>query len=174
MVEDAVMTGVEQGAALLLAGVIMFFGTVAAVLPLVPGPALVWFSAVIYAIFTNFKEVGPIPLIILTVLMILGSTTNLWMSLLGVKATGGSGWGVVGGMIGMLIGMIVFFPLGALIGAVVGALGIELARTGDLRKALKIGGGTAGGYVLGVVAELLIALIMDVVFIITLVLAHRA
>src|SRR5207237_6545576 len=94
------MSGIGQGVALLLAAAVMAFGTLAAVLPLVPGPALVWFSAVIYAIFTNFTDVGPIPLILLTLLMILGSTTNLWMSLLGVKATGGSIWGVLGGMVG--------------------------------------------------------------------------
>jgi uncharacterized protein YqgC (DUF456 family) len=167
------MVEIGQGLALILAGTVMAFGTLAAVLPLVPGPALVWFSAVIYAIFTNFRDVGPVPLILLTLLMILGSTTNLWMSLLGVKVTGGSAWGVLGGMIGMVIGMIVFFPIGALIGAVVGALGIELARTGDIRKALTIGGGTAGGYVLGVVAEFLIALVMDLVFVTSVILAHR-
>ncbi len=167
------MPEVGHDLALLLAAIVMAFGTLAAVLPLVPGPALVWFSAVIYAIMTGFADMGPVPLIILTLLMILGSTTNLWMSLLGVKATGGSMWGVFGGMIGMVIGLLLLFPIGALIGAVVGALGVELLRTGDLRKALKIGGGTAGGYILGVVAEFLIALLMDIVFVVSLVLAHR-
>jgi uncharacterized protein YqgC (DUF456 family) len=160
--------------ALLLIGVIllMAFGTLAAVLPIVPGPALVWFGAIIYALATNFNEVGILPIIILTLLMIIGSTTNIWMSALGVKATGGSIWGILGGLAGMVLGMIILFPLGALIGAAAGTLLAELAVTGDWRKALKIGGGTAGGFILGVVAEFLVALVMDIVFAVTLITAH--
>jgi hypothetical protein len=110
---------------------------------------------------------------VLTLLMILGSTTHLWMSALGVKAVGGSFWGILAGMAGMFIGLIVFFPLGALIGAVIGVLAVEYARTGDWRKALRIGGGTVGGYLLGMIAEFLIAAIMAGVFIISILLAHR-
>ncbi len=150
---------------LVVALLLMAFGTFAAVLPIVPGPALVWFAAMIYAIGTNFQSPGILSLVILTILMIIGSTTNIWMAALGVKATGGSAWGIVGGLAGMLIGTLLFFPIGALIGVVVGTLGVELLVTGDWRKALRIGGGTAGGFLLGVVAEFLVALIMDIVFI---------
>jgi uncharacterized protein YqgC (DUF456 family) len=159
---------------LIIAAIVMCFGTFAAVLPLVPGPALVWFSAVIYAIATNFRQVGIAALVVLTLLMLLGSTTNLWMSALGVKAVGGSGWGVLGGMIGMLLGTLIFFPIGAIIGAVVGTLSAEYLHTKDWKQALKIGGGTAGGFLLGVAAELVIALVMDVVFIVSLLITHPA
>ncbi len=162
-----------QALLLIVVGIVMAFGVFAAVLPVVPGPALVWFAAMIYALFTGFGEIGLLPLVALTLLMILGSTTNVWMSALGVRATGGSLWAVLGGMVGMVVGLVLFFPIGALIGAVVGALGIELVRTRDWRKALKIGGGTLGGYLLGVVAEFLIALIMAVIFAVTLILANR-
>jgi uncharacterized protein YqgC (DUF456 family) len=74
----------------------------------------------------------------------------------------------------MIVGLIVFFPLGGLIGAVIGVLSVEYARTGDWRKALRIGGGTAGGYLLGVLVEFLISSVMAGVFIITIVLAHRS
>jgi len=159
---------------LLLIGVIllMAFGTLAAVLPVVPGPALVWFGAIIYALATNFREIGVIPIIILTLLMILGSTTNIWMSALGVKATGGSLWGILGGLVGTVIGILVFFPIGALIGAVVGTLIAELVASGDWRKALKIGGGTASGFILGVVAEFLVALLMDIIFAAAMIVSH--
>jgi uncharacterized protein len=163
-----------QAVLLVVALIVMAFGVFAAVLPVVPGPALVWFAATIYAVLTGFREVGPLPIIILTILMILGSTTNLWMSALGVRASGGSLWAVLGGTAGMFVGLVLFFPLGALIGAVVGALAVELARTGSLRKALRIGGGTCGGFLLGVLAEFLIALAMSIIFVVALLLAHRA
>lgn len=162
-----------QSLLLVAALAVIAFGVLGAVIPLVPGPALVWFAALIYAALTGFREVGPAPLILLTLLMILGSTTNLWMSALGVKAVGGSFWGILGGMAGMFVGLVVLFPIGALIGAVIGVLAVEYARTGDWRKALRIGGGTVGGYLLGVIAEFLIASIMAGVFIISILLAHR-
>src|SRR5689334_4363451 len=83
---------------LVIALLLMAFGTFAAVLPVVPGPAVVWFAAMIYAIGNNFQSPGIVILIVLTLLMIIGSTTNIWMSALGVKVTGGSAWGIVGGM----------------------------------------------------------------------------
>ena len=159
----------------LLIGVlaIMAFGTFAAVLPMVPGPALVWFGAMIYGALTNFQEIGAFPLIILTLLMILGSTSHTWLPALGIKAAGGSIWTVVGGMIGLVIGTIVLFPVGGLVGVVVGSLAVEMAITRDWRKAVNVGGGTAGGYLLGMVSEFFVAAIMDVIFLVSLYLAHR-
>ena len=160
---------------LLLIGVlaIMAFGTFAAVLPMVPGPALVWFGAMIYAALTNFQEIGAFPLIILTLLMILGSTSHTWLPALGIKAAGGSIWTVIGGMIGLVIGTIVLFPVGGLVGVVVGSLAVEMAITRDWRKAVHVGGGTAGGYLIGMVSEFFVAAIMDVIFLGSLYLAHR-
>lgn len=162
-----------QVVVLIIALAIMAFGTLAAVLPIVPGPAVVWTAAVIYAVVTGFRDFGPIPLAIMTLLMLLGSTSDFWMGWFGIKASGGSLWSVLGSMAGMMVGMLVFFPLGGFIGGVVGALGMELVRTGDVRKAFRIGGGTLGGYVIGVLAEFGFAAIMDVLFIATILLAHR-
>src|SRR5258708_30928752 len=145
---------------LVVALLLMAFGTFAAVLPIVPGPALVWFAAMIYAIGTNFQSPGILSLVILTILMIIGSTTNIWIAALCVKATGGSAWGIVGGLAGMLIGTLLFFPIGALIGVVVGKLGVELLVSGDWRNALRIGGGTPRGFPRGVVDGVLGAAIM--------------
>ncbi|MEP7284763.1 MAG: DUF456 domain-containing protein [Chloroflexota bacterium] len=154
--------------------IVMIFGTIAAVLPVVPGPALVWFAAIIYALATNFRVVGVIPIVILTLLMILGSTTNLWMAALGVKVTGGSFWGVLGGMLGMLVGTVIFFPIGAIVGAVAGTLSAEFVHTRNGKQAVAAGSGTLIGYLLGVVAEGVIALAMTIIFVISLLLAHPA
>ncbi|MCC7449963.1 MAG: DUF456 domain-containing protein [Anaerolineae bacterium] len=162
-----------QAVLLMFALITMGFGTLAAPLPVVPGPALVWFGATIYAVLTGFRDIGVIPVIVLTLLMILGSTTNIWLAALGVKATGGSFLDVVVGTAGMFVGLILFFPLGAIIGAVVAVLATEFLRSGSIHKALKVGTGTAGGWLLGVVAEFIISLVMDVTFIVALILAHR-
>src|SRR5258706_16137665 len=89
--------------ALIVAAIVMAFGTIAAVLPIVPGPAVVWAATVVYAIVTGFHDIGLIPLIILTILMIVGSTSDFWLGLVGVKAAGGSLWSVLGSIGGMVI-----------------------------------------------------------------------
>ncbi len=162
-----------QAVLLMVALIVMGFGTVAAPLPVVPGPAVIWFATTIYAALTGFREIGVIPVVLLTLMMILGSTTNIWLAALGVKVTGGSFLDVVVGTAGMFVGMILFFPLGAIIGAVVAVLATEFLRSGDIRKALKVGTGTASGWLLGVVAEFIVSLVMDVTFIAALILAHR-
>jgi uncharacterized protein YqgC (DUF456 family) len=77
-------------------------------------------------------------------------------------------------MVGMLIGLVIFFPIGAVIGALAGSLLAEYWKTKNWRQALKVGGSTASGFLLGVVAEFLISIVMDIVFIATLLLAHRS
>jgi len=154
--------------------VLMFFGTIAAFLPLVPGPALVWFAAMIYYLFgMGMRDVSIVAAIVLTIFMVLGSTTNIWMAGLGVKVTGGSGWGVFAGMVGMIVGLPFVFPIGSLVGAAVGTLLVEFQRNKNWRQTLKIGGGTVAGFILGAVVECVIALVMDGIFVVSLLLARQ-
>jgi hypothetical protein len=60
-----------------------------------------------------------------------------------------------------------------LVGLVVGSLTVEMAITRDWRKAVHVGGGTAGGYLIGIVSEFFFAVIMDAIFLVSLYLAHR-
>jgi len=159
--------------ALIVAVIIMIIGTGAAFIPLVPGPLLVWFGILFYAIATGFHEITVIAMILLTILMLLGITSDLWLSALSVKSMGGSLWGVLGGILGGMVGILILFPIGSMIGAVVGTLAVEYMVTGNMRRSLRSGGVTLGSYLLSVGVEFIAALLMDAIFIGSLVLAHR-
>jgi uncharacterized protein YqgC (DUF456 family) len=72
---------------------------------------------------------------------------------------------VLVGFLGGLVGFVLFTLPGAIIGAVLGVLLVELIRLGDLRRALKAGGGWAIGWALATVLQLGIALVMVAIFV---------
>jgi len=155
-----------------IAVILMLVAIAASILPVVPGPALVWAIGLIYAILTNFQQVGVLSLVVMTILMILGSTTGWWMQALGMRAQGGSVLSIIGAMIGGLVGTFAIpMPLvGTLIGIVGGALVFEFLRVRQLRPALRSGTSAATGYVLGILVEGGIALLIVVVFVISVLL----
>ena len=152
----------------------MMLGTFAAFVPLVPGPLLVWFGTILYALATGFHDVPLLSVIALTVLMILGITSDVWMSALSVRSTGGSLWGVLGGLLGGVAGLVVFFPIGSMVGAVIGTVAVEYMVTGSFRRSLRSGGVTLGSYLLSVIVEFVAALLMDGVFVASLAAAHHS
>ncbi len=150
----------------------MIAAIAASILPVVPGPALVWVIGLIYALLTGFQQVTALSLIVMTALMILGSTTGWWMQALGMRAQGGSTMSIIGALIGGLVGTFAIpIPIaGTLIGIVGGALGFEFLRVRQLRPALRSGTTAATGYVLGVLVEGGISLLILVVFVLSLLL----
>ncbi len=134
-------------------------------LPFVPGPAIIWVLALAYSFLGGFASLGILPLLILTVLMILGSTSGLWLQALGVKATGGSIWSILGSLVLGFLGLLFFPPWGALIGSVIGAFAVEWLRTGDPQASMRTGGGTLAGYLVATGAELVISLCMIATFV---------
>jgi uncharacterized protein YqgC (DUF456 family) len=167
------MNPAVQGLTLVVTVIVMIIGTFAAFLPLVPGPLLVWFGVVLYAVATGFHEVTLPATVLLTLLMLLGITSDFWLSALSVKSAGGSLWGVLGGALGGLIGVFVLFPVGSMIGAVIGTLALEYMVSGNVRRSLRSGGVTLGSYLLSVLVEFVAAVLMDAVFVGCLLLAQR-
>lgn len=135
-------------------------------IPVVPGPALVWTVAVLYALVDHQATLGWIGLIVLTGLMIVGSTANLWVQVFGVKAGGGGCLSAAASLIAGLVGLILFPPFGGLIGAVLGAFLTELIIHKNWRQALTTGSGTFGGWLLTTVVEFGFTLVMVIVFVV--------
>ena len=78
---------------------------------------------------------------IITVLMMIATTKDIWMPILGMKTYGVSCSSAFGMFVGGLIGTFAIpIPIvGTLIGAIVGAILLELLNLGDMQKALKSG-----------------------------------
>ena len=122
----------------LVAMVITFF---VALIPFIPGPAILWALSLLYAILTNFNEVTWVSMILITMLMLLASTSGFWLPLLGMNGGEMSCSSVIGTIVGGLAGsFLIPVPiLGTLIGAVGGAIVLEVLRDRDRGSAMQAG-----------------------------------
>lgn len=150
---------------LVLALLTMLIGIIGTVLPIIPGTILIFVAALVYALVEGFQAVGWPTLVLLGVLAILATTADIWVSSIGAKVGGASGWSVLVGLLGGLAGLILFNLPGAILGAVLGVLLTEIIRVGDWRQALKAGSGWVIGWALSTVFQLGVGLIMVAVFV---------
>jgi uncharacterized protein len=144
---------------------LIIIGLVGHVLPVIPGPPLLFFGFLLAAWAENFVHVGMPTLIILGFLALLSYGVDLWAAMFGAKRFGASKLAVVGAVIGVIFGIFLGFPgvlFGPFIGAVVGEL---LARKG-LRDAARAGIGATIGLVLGAALKIALAFTMIGVFIV--------
>ena len=86
--------------------IVMFIGLVSVLLPLIPGVALIWLTALIYAIAEGFNNLDPITMIVLSVIAIPGITADIWVSSLGAKAGGASLWSILASLLGGIVGLV--------------------------------------------------------------------
>ena len=147
-----------------LAYVIIGVGVLGAVLPVMPGPVLIWLGALLWAWADRFQCIGWPTLTTLGFLMIAAGGSEIWMSALGARR-GGASWQALLAGIALGIAGLVFFSLpGGIIGVLAGILIMETWRSGGLRPALKSGGGFLLGYLLSAVVQLSLSLIMVGIF----------
>ncbi len=142
----------------------MFISLLSVLLPLVPGVALIWLVALVYAIAEGFKNIDPITMIVLSVIALPGITADIWVSSLGAKAGGASLWSIVASLVGGVVGFLVSTLPGAIIGALVGLMAVELFRAKDWRQALKASGGWIAGWLLSAVVQIITGVIMIAIF----------
>ena len=143
-------------------------GLAGAVLPVMPGTALVLGGIVLGAWIDDFNRVGPLMLSIITVLAVLAWVLDYVAGLLGARKAGASRLALVGAALGTLVGLfmgvvgVLFMPL---VGA---ALGEYIARRRDARahqQALKVGVATWLGIMAGLLAKLVLAFMMVGLFV---------
>lgn len=148
--------------------ILMLLATAASLLPVIPGPALVWAIGMFYATLTRFEQVSPLAAVLMTLLMILGSTAGWWMQAAGMKAQGGSRAAILGGLIGGLAGtLLIPVPvLGTLAGVVGGTLVIELLRLGEASKAIHSSQIALKAYLLTLLTETGACVLIVIIFII--------
>jgi len=96
----------------------------------------------------------------MTILMVIGSTADIWLRLLGMQKRGGSCWAALGSLMGGLLAtFLIPIPiLGTLIGAIVGALLVEFMRMGEVEVAMQAGRSVIESYLIGIVVEFTISL----------------
>lgn len=151
---------------------VMLIGLIGALLPAMPGAALIWLAALVYGLSDGFHNLTPWAFVAMTVLAVIGVTTNIWMGH-SLGRLGGASWqallvGTVLGLIGMMAG---FFlgGVGAVPGAMIGTIGgivlVEWRRRREWIAAAKAGAGWLIGYLLSAVVEFLVGITMIGVFV---------
>ena len=93
------MDGVE-GPLLALTLVLMFVGLLGSVLPGLPGVPLIFLSALLYAILTDFQTVGAAIIVVLFVFAVIALVADFVATSYGARRFGASNWGTVGGAVG--------------------------------------------------------------------------
>lgn len=129
--------------------ILIIFGILGCILPIIPGPPLSFLGALAlyYTRFadypTNFLYIAAAAAIIVT---ILDYMVPIW----GTKKFGGTKAGMWGATIGMIIGMIFLGPLGLIFGPLVGAIIGESIKGANNKDAFRSGLGAFVGFLLGV------------------------
>jgi uncharacterized protein YqgC (DUF456 family) len=155
---------------MVVALILMGIGVFLSLVPLFPGPLIVWGIGTLFAFLNEFERVTYLAVGLMTVLMVIGSTAEFWMPAFGVKTQGGSCLTSLGSVGGGIIGTFVIpIPLlGTIIGAVLGALLVEMMRVGELKDALTAGRRAFELYLLSMVVEFAASGAILVVFVISL------
>ena len=170
---------------------VMLVGLGGSVLPGLPGVPLIFISALVYAILTDFEYVGVLVVVLLGLFAAIAFVADFIATTYGARRFGASNWGTVGGAIGGIVGALagaLFFGIGALFGLIVGTIGgvflgeylrrrrgdgeetQPIPRFGreDWQRTSRAAGGVLIGYVASAVAQGFLGLLSVVVFILAL------
>ena len=180
------MDGVE-GQLLALTLVLMVVGLLGSVLPGLPGVTLIFLSALVYAIITDFRTVGAAILVTLFTFAAIAFVADFVATSYGARRFGASTWGTLGGAVGGIAGALIgflFLGIGSLFGLILGTiagvfLGEYLKRRrhgqqepgstrSDWRRTTHAAGGVLVGYLASAGIQGLLALASVIVFVLAL------
>ena len=192
------MPELPEGTLLVVALIAMFVGLLGSVLPALPGVALIFVSALVYAYLTGFQVVGVTVVVVIGLFALLAFVADFIGTAYGARRFGASNWGTAGGAVGGLVGALVgalFLGVGALFGLIAGSVGgvllgeylkrrrqgdrgsdtaeprVRPARSegGDWRRTGRAAGGVFVGYLISAVAQGILGLVSVIIFVIALI-----
>ena len=138
----------------------MSLGVAGAILPMIPGPLLIFVAAVIHVLLRPSSGVSWWCVGLLGALTLVAYALDFASGAAGTRWFGGSRWGVIGVLLGGLVG--IFFALpGLIIGPLIGGFAFEmLFAKKTAGNAVKSTLGAVAGTGMGLVLRLLVALVM--------------
>lgn len=147
-----------------LAWSIVVIGMVGAVLPLLPGPLLIWGGTLLWTWADNWNRPGVAIMAVLTILALVGESTDMWVGAAAARK-GGASWIAIGvSFVLGIAGFFVFSVPGALLGSVGGILLVEWARKGNFYAGFKAALAYFVGSLLSIGVQLLVGGIMVAIF----------
>jgi len=146
---------------------LMVAGLVGAVMPVMPGAALVLAGTVLGAWIDGFQRVGGWTVGVLVMLALLSWVLDYVAGVLGAKKVGASKEALIGAALGTVAGLFLGF-VGVLVMPFVGAAAGEYLARRDHRAAARVGVATGVGLVVAMIAKVVIAFVMIGVFVVAL------
>lgn len=155
-----------------IAYLLIAVGLVGSVVPLLPGPILIWVGALIWAWNDGFQTIGWPTLAVLGLLVLVGWCLDLVLTAT-ISRRAGASWrsvagaivlGFVGGALGSGLAPVVGSLFGAAIGAVTGMIIVEYLVKRHWRPALRSSSGYLAGCALSKAAEAVLAVSMVAIF----------
>lgn len=152
------MTILSQSLSFGLAVFFMLVGLVGVVIPMLPGTLLIWLTVLLYAILeraNGFAAIDPLTFIVISLIAIVTGLADLWLPLVGARASGSSRRALVFGALGALAGtFLIPIPLlGTIIGYAAGILLGEYHKRRDWNRALRAGAGGVAGWGIATVLQ---------------------
>jgi uncharacterized protein YqgC (DUF456 family) len=150
---------------------LIFLGLAGSVIPVLPGPILIWLGAFVWAWGNDFQRVGWGTLVVLGLLALLAWASDLFLSTVMSRRAGAS-WKAIGGAIlGGLGGSLLLSAvpvlgtvLGAILGALLGMWAVEYWDKGSAEAATNAVRAYLASMVLAALLEMTLALTMIALF----------
>jgi uncharacterized protein YqgC (DUF456 family) len=154
-----------------LAYVLIAIGLAGAVIPVLPGPMLIWFGVFVWAWADGFTRIGWGTLIILAVLALVAWGSDIFLSTVMSRRAGASWKAILGAIVGGLAGaaLLSALPLlGTVLGAILGAMAgmwlVEYWDKGNSQAATTAVQAYVASMIFAAILELVIALVMVGIF----------
>lgn len=152
---------------------LIFLGLVGSVIPLIPGPLLIWLGAFAWSWGDGFQHIGWFMLTVLGILALLTWGIDLLMSTAFNRRVGASwktmigsfGGGIAGGLLLTIEIPVVGTLIGAFLGSMVGVWLVELWVKRDRRAAIRAVRAYISSSILSSILEVTLTLIMVGLFV---------
>ena len=156
------------GVAWLITISLMLVGLVGCVVPVLPGPPILFIAALAHRLMLGADGSGLSwwSIFGLGVIVAVVQVIEIVSGAAGAKWFGGSKWGALGALLGGLAGLF-FLPIGLLVGPLVGAFGFEMMfAKKESNPAMVSGVGSLAGTLAGMAVKVVFGLLMVAWFVI--------
>ena len=155
----------------IFAYILIIIGLAGAVIPVLPGPILIWLGALVFAFADDFTRFGWGTLIVLGVLALVAWGSDIFLSTVMSRRAGASWKAIGGGIVGGLLFSVILSGvpilgtvLGAILGAVAGMWLVEYWDKGSKPAATTAVQAYVSSVIVAAIIELAIALLMVAIF----------
>jgi uncharacterized protein YqgC (DUF456 family) len=146
--------------------VLFAIGLIGTIAPVVPGTTIVLAAAIIHRIMLGpHKSIGWYTIIVLVLLTLVSYAVDVLAGYFGAKYFGATKLGTFGAIVGAVVGLL-FGLIGLFVGPVIGAIVGEIIAGKRMIDAGRAGWGSLVGNIGAILAKLIIALAMIIIFLV--------